>query len=113
MSIVLAFSGGLDTSFCVPFLMETCDDEIITVTINTGGFSAEEMKAIEARSIELGAVCHIAVDARKDLFEDHISYLIKGNILRGNTYPLYTLLKVKPSVPVSDRISDLRRASRF
>ncbi len=88
MSIVLAFSGGLDTSFCVPFLMETCDDEIITVTINTGGFSAEEMKAIEARSIELGAVCHIAVDARKDLFEDHISYLIKGNILRGNTYPL-------------------------
>jgi len=88
MSIVLAFSGGLDTSFCVPYLKETCEDEIITVTVNTGGFSAEDLKEIEARSEVLGATSHITVDARSDLFTDHISYLIKGNMLRGNSYPL-------------------------
>lgn len=88
MCIVLAFSGGLDTSFCVPFLQESCKEEVITVTVNTGGFSEEELYDVEQRSRELGASRHIMTDGRADLFTDHISYLIKGNVLRGSVYPL-------------------------
>lgn len=88
MSIVLAFSGGLDTSFCVPYLKETYGEPVITVTINTGGLTPEEGRAIEERSRTLGAERHFTVDGRADLFEHHLSYLIKGNVLRGGVYPL-------------------------
>ncbi len=86
--IVLAFSGGLDTSFCVPYLSETYGQPVYTVTVNTGGFSAEGLREVEARSKELGATQHRTIDARADLFRDHLSYLIKGNVLRGGVYPL-------------------------
>ncbi len=88
MSIVVAFSGGLDTSFCVPYLAETFGEPIITVTVDTGGLSADDHRAIERRALELGAREHILVDAREDLFETQIQYLIKGNVLRGHVYPL-------------------------
>ena len=88
MSIVLAFSGGLDTSFCVPYLSETYDTSVITVTVNTGGIDAEEADAIEARAYDLGAAKHVLVDGRGELYADHLSYLIKGNVLRGDVYPL-------------------------
>jgi argininosuccinate synthase len=88
MSIVLAFSGGLDTSFCVPYLIEESGLPVITVTVNTGGLSQEEAARIEARAIELGAEKHFTVDGRPELFTDLIAYLIKGNVLRGDVYPL-------------------------
>ena len=88
MSIVLAFSGGLDTSFCVPYLRETLGESIVTVTVNTGGFSEDALEAVAQRSAALGAAEHVTVDARKDLFDDHLSFLIKGNVLRGDVYPL-------------------------
>jgi len=88
MSIVLAFSGGLDTSYCVPYLAETYGEPIITVTVNTGGIAPDEEAALEARALELGAERHFTLDARLDLFNDHLSYLIKGNVLRGGVYPL-------------------------
>ncbi len=88
MSIVLAFSGGLDTSFCVPYLLETYKEPVITVTVNTGGLSGEDAEELEKKSQELGAVQHFTVDGRADLFRNHLSYLIKGNVLRGNVYPL-------------------------
>jgi argininosuccinate synthase len=88
MSILVAFSGGLDTSFCVPWLKEEYDLPITTVTVDTGGLSARERTAIEKRAMELGAERHILVDARQDLFETQIQYLIKGNVLRGDVYPL-------------------------
>ncbi len=88
MAIVLAFSGGLDTSFCVPYLAETCDEPIYTVTVNTGGLSEKEAQVVKARARALGAARHILVDARRTLFDDHLSYLIKGNVLRGGVYPL-------------------------
>lgn len=88
MPIVLAFSGGLDTSFCVPYLHETYDSQIHTVTVDTGGVTVEDRAAIEARATELGAHTHHFVDARQRLFDDHLSYLIKGNVLRGGVYPL-------------------------
>ena len=88
MSIVLAFSGGLDTSFCVPYLKETYGEPVITVTVNTGGLTADEAAAIERRSKQLGAERHLTVDGRADLFANHLSYLVKGNVLRGDVYPL-------------------------
>ncbi len=88
MSIVLAFSGGLDTSFCVPYLQETYDAPVVTVTVNTGGIDEAEAAAIERRALELGAAQHVLVDGRADLYDDHLSYLIKGNVLRGDVYPL-------------------------
>ncbi len=84
---VLAFSGGLDTSFCVLYLKEQGYD-VATVTVNTGGFSPEELARIEAASPRLGALSHTTVDARAGLFEGYLRYLIYGNVLRGQLYPL-------------------------
>jgi argininosuccinate synthase len=84
---VLAFSGGLDTSFCVLYLKEQGYD-VATVTVNTGGFSPTELKRIEAASPTLGAISHTTVDARAGLFEGYLRYLIFGNVLRGQMYPL-------------------------
>ena len=86
--IALAFSGGLDTSYCVPYLRETTGREVHTVTVDTGGFSAAERDAIAARAHELGAASHTLVDARADLWARVLSYLVKGNVLRGDVYPL-------------------------
>jgi argininosuccinate synthase len=84
---VLAFSGGLDTSFCVLYLREQGYD-VATVTVNTGGFSPEELARIEAASPSLGAVSHTTVDARAGLFDGYLRHLIYGNVLRGQLYPL-------------------------
>src|SRR5690625_4635518 len=86
-TIVLAFSGGLDTSFCVLYLREQ-GWRVVTVTVDTGGFSTAELEQLEARSHSLGAVQHIAIDAHEDLFENYLRYLIYGNVLRGQLYPL-------------------------
>ena len=86
--IALAFSGGLDTSFCVPYLREETGREVVTVTVDTGGFSREELAEVEARSAELGAAGHRTVDARRALWDRVLQYLVKGNVLRGGVYPL-------------------------
>ena len=86
--ILLAFSGGLDTSFCVPWLAETYGRPIVTLTVNTGGIDAEAAQVLEQRSKQLGAVAHHLVDARPAYFEQVIRYLIMGNVRRGNLYPL-------------------------
>lgn len=88
MSIALAYSGGLDTSFCIPFLSETYGEPVVAVTVNTGGIDAQAASVLRERALELGAVDHVLIDARADLFDDHLSYLIKGNVLRGGVYPL-------------------------
>lgn len=88
MSIVLAFSGGLDTSFCVPYLKETYNEPVITVTVNTGGFSPEQLREVEERAMHLGATEHVTIDAREDLWHTSLQYLVKGNVLRGDVYPL-------------------------
>jgi argininosuccinate synthase len=84
---ILAFSGGLDTSFCVPWLQEQ-GYQVITVTVDTGGFSLDDLSTIAARSAELGAADHHVIDGRGDLWKLVVSYIIKGNILRGGVYPL-------------------------
>ena len=86
--VVLAFSGGLDTSFCIPYLREKRGLDVITVTVDTGGFRQEDLQTIEQRARALGVLEHHTVDARQEAFDDFVSYLIKGNILRGQVYPL-------------------------
>ncbi len=86
--IILAFSGGLDTSFCVPWLKETYGRDVITATVDTGGIDAEAAAGLEARAMQLGAIEHVLVDARQAFFDDVIRHLIAGNVLRGNAYPL-------------------------
>ena len=86
--IALAFSGGLDTSFCVPYLKEETGRPVQTVTVDTGGFTEAEKEEIAARSEELGAAGHALVDARADLWDRVLQYLVKGNVLRGGVYPL-------------------------
>ena len=86
--VVLAFSGGLDTSFCVPYLKNERGLEVHTVMVNTGGFSPEEEKAIEQRALSLGAASHTTVDAVDTYYNKGIKYLIYGNILKNATYPL-------------------------
>jgi argininosuccinate synthase len=86
--IILAFSGGLDTSFCVPWLKETYGRDVITATIDTGGIDSDTAADLEQRAMTLGAIEHLRIDARRDFFDNVIRHLIAGNVLRGNAYPL-------------------------
>lgn len=86
--IILAFSGGLDTSFCVPWLREHYGREVITATVDTGGIDAEAAVALEDRAHQLGAVEHVLLDCKKDFFDSVLRYLIAGNVRRGQFYPL-------------------------
>ena len=86
--ILLAFSGGLDTSFCVPWLTETYGRPVVTLTVDTGGIDAEAARVLEQRSVALGAVGHHLVDARRDYFDQVIRFLVMGNVRRGGLYPL-------------------------
>ena len=86
--ILLAFSGGLDTSFCVPWLKDTYRRPVITVTVDTGGIDAEAAQSLARRSAELGAVEHHLIDARAAYFEQVLKFLIMGNVRRGGVYPL-------------------------
>ncbi len=86
--VVLAFSGGLDTSFCVPYLKNEKGLEVHTIMVNTGGFTEEEAKKIEERALNLGAASHTNIDAVETYYNKGIKYLIFGNILKNATYPL-------------------------
>lgn len=86
--VVLAFSGGLDTSFCIPYLKNEKGLEVHTIMVNTGGFSEEEEKAIEKRALELGAASHVNVNAVDTYYRHGLKYLIFGNVLKNATYPL-------------------------
>src|SRR5689334_17534623 len=86
--VLLAFSGGLDTSYCVKYLSQQLGMEVHTITVNTGGFSAEEIAVIEKRAHSLGATSHTTVDAAIELYDEILRYLVYGNVLKNNTYPL-------------------------
>jgi argininosuccinate synthase len=86
--ILLAFSGGLDTSFCVPWLKDTYRRPVITVTVDTGGIDAAAAQSLAQRAAQLGAVEHRLIDARAAYFEQVLKFLIMGNVRRGGVYPL-------------------------
>ncbi len=85
---VLAFSGGLDTSLCVVWLREELGYDVVTATVDTGGFSAEELTFIETRSKELGAIQHYTIDGTEELFNNWIRYIIASGYQKGDVYPL-------------------------
>lgn len=86
--VALAFSGGLDTTYCAIYLKETLGYEVHAITINTGGFSPEEIERIEAHALALGVASFKCVDARDSYYQDVIKYLVFGNVLKNDTYPL-------------------------
>lgn len=86
--IVLGFSGGLDTTFCVKYLTEDRGFDVHSVIVNTGGFSEEELVQIEAHAYKLGVKTHTTVNAVEGYYDSIIKYLIYGNVLKNNTYPL-------------------------
>ncbi len=86
--VVLGFSGGLDTTYCVKYLSEDKGYEVHSVIVNTGGFTSEELKKIEAHAYQLGVKTHTTIDAVQSYYESIIKYLIYGNVLKNNTYPL-------------------------
>lgn len=84
--VILAFSGGLDTSFCIPWLKED-GYEVITATVNTGGFTKEQLEEIENQAKKLGSNKHFEIDAQNSLYKNFASYIIKANYLKGGVYP--------------------------
>ena len=86
--VVLAYSGGLDTSYCVKYLTEEKGLDVYAITVNTGGFSEAQLNAIELRAKEMGVKEFVVRDVVKDYYDKCIKYLIFGNVLKNNTYPL-------------------------
>jgi argininosuccinate synthase len=86
--VLLAFSGGLDTSFCAMYLAKEKGYEVHTAVANTGGFSAEDLKVIEDKAFRLGAASHVAIDVTQEYYEKSIKYMVFGNVLRNGTYPI-------------------------
>lgn len=86
--VVLAFSGGLDTSYCVKYLANECNLEVHAVLVNTGGFSNSELKKVEENAKLLGVSSFIALNKVEEYYQKAIKYLIFGNVLKNNTYPL-------------------------
>ena len=86
--VVLGFSGGLDTSYCVKYLTEEQGYEVHSIIVNTGGFSDEELEQIEQHAYRLGVKTHTSVNAVKSYYDSILKYLVYGNVLKNNTYPL-------------------------
>jgi len=86
--VVLAFSGGLDTSYCVKYLEKEMQMEVYSAIVNTGGFSNEDLKNIEKKAVNLGVVSHVVLAETEAYYNNIIKYLIFGNVLKNNSYPL-------------------------
>jgi len=86
--VVLAYSGGLDTSYCVKYLAEEKKLDVYTVTVNTGGFGKKELELIGKKALQMGAKQHFVINAIREYYDHCIKYLIFGNVLKYSTYPL-------------------------
>ena len=86
--LVLAYSGGLDTSYCAKYLSKEKGFEVHAVSVNTGGFSADEIAIIREKALQLGAASYTSIDAVQSFYDKVVKYLIFGNVLKNNTYPL-------------------------
>lgn len=87
-SVVLAFSGGLDTSYCAKYLSQVLGYEVHAVTVNTGGFNKEDEQELRSRAVQLGVASYTFIDAEEDYYQNCVKYLIFGNVLKNDTYPL-------------------------
>ena len=106
--VVLGFSGGLDTSYCVKYLTEEKGYEVHSIIVNTGGFTPDELKDIEAHAYALGVKSHKAVNAIKSYYDSIIKYLIYGNVLKNNTYPLsVSAERLSQALHIADHAKEL------
>jgi len=86
--VVLAYSGGLDTSYCVKYLINELGMEVYSILVNTGGFSQEELVQVEKKAYEMGVTNHVNVSILDEYYQNAIKYMVFGNVLKNNTYPL-------------------------
>ena len=86
--VVLAFSGGLDTSYCAIYLAKNLGYEVHSIAVNTGGFDAEEVDDLAAKAVELGIQHHLCLDVEQKFYDHGIRYLLFGNVLKNHAYPL-------------------------
>jgi argininosuccinate synthase len=106
--VILGFSGGLDTTYCVKYLSEEKGYEVHSVIVNTGGFNDEELKKIEAHAYKLGVKSHTTVNAVKSYYDRIIKYLIFGNCLKNNTYPLsVSAERLSQAVHIAEQVKAL------
>jgi argininosuccinate synthase len=106
--VVLGFSGGLDTSFCVKYLTQERGCEVHTITVNTGGFTKDDLKELERHAYALGAKSHKNVSAEESYYNTIIRYLIYGNVLKNNTYPLsVSAERLIQAMHISDHVEEL------
>lgn len=106
--VVLGFSGGLDTSYCVKYLSEDKGYEVHSVIVNTGGFTAEELIQIEAHAYKLGVKSHKTVNAVKSYYDSIIKFLIYGNVLKNNTYPLsVSAERLSQALHIADHVKEI------
>ena len=107
--VVLGFSGGLDTTYCVKYLTEEKGYEVHSVIVNTGGFSDEELKQIEKHALKLGVKSHKTVNAVKSYYDSIIKFLIFGNVLKNNTYPLsVSAERLSQALHIADHAKELK-----
>src|SRR5207237_10896155 len=106
--VVLGFSGGLDTTYCVKYLTEDRGYEVHSVIVNTGGFNEEELQKIEAHAYRLGVKTHTTVDAVKGYYDSIIKYLVFGNVLKNNTYPLsVSAERLSQALHIADHVKEV------
>ena len=110
--LVLGFSGGLDTSFCAKYLTKEKGYEVHSVVINTGGFNGEELLQIEKHAYNLGVTSHTTIDAVKNYYDSIIKYLVFGNVLKNNTYPLsVSAERLSQAVNIAAHVKKLNAAA--
>ncbi len=110
--IVLGFSGGLDTTYCVKYLTEEKGYEVHSVIVNTGGFTQDELVKIEEHAYNLGVKTHTTVNAEKSYYESIIKYLVFGNVLKNNTYPLsVSAERLSQAIHIAEHVKKLNAAA--
>lgn len=106
--VVLGFSGGLDTSYCVKYLTEDRGYEVHSIIVNTGGFTEQELQQVEDHAYKLGVKSHTTVNAVKSYYDSIIKYLIYGNVLKNNTYPLsVSAERLSQALHIADHVRTL------
>lgn len=108
IKVVLGFSGGLDTTFCAKYLNEQ-GYEVHSITVNTGGFNEAELAAIEQHAHNLGVASHTSVNAVESYYESIIKYLVFGNVLKNNTYPLsVSAERLSQALHIADHVEKMK-----
>lgn len=107
--VVLGFSGGLDTSYCVKYLSLEKGYEVHSIIVNTGGFTEDELEKIEQHAYTLGVKSHTVVNAVKSYYDSIIRYLVYGNVLKNNTYPLsVSAERLSQALHIADHVKNLQ-----